>query len=38
MALEKILSIGQSQTRIAYGGHGNFVQDKQFQKRFILID
>ena len=33
MVLERIFLIGQSQTRTAYGGHGNFVQAKQFQRR-----
>jgi len=35
MVLERIFLIGQSQTRTAYGGHGNFVQAKQFQRRFF---
>ena len=29
------LSIGQSHIRTAYGGYGNFVQAKQFQRRFF---
>ena len=36
MILEKIFLIDQSQTRTVYGGHENFVQAKQFQRRIIL--
>jgi len=35
MVLVKIFLIGQSQTRTAYGGHGNFVQINRFQRRFL---
>jgi hypothetical protein len=38
MDLEKIFSIGQSQTRTAYGSQENFVQAEWLQRRRIFIN
>ena len=38
MVLQKNFLIGHSQTRTAYGGHRNFVQAKQFQRRRFFLE